>query len=113
MVYGTIKGSGSYPHKITIQSVTLADDSYGGSTETWAEFAVSWAGVKHTRGGEKNQAGQEAQTQIVVFELRDYIANVTNAMRVVFQSNNYEIERAYDPDGMKATLVLETKRDRA
>lgn len=49
---------GALDQRVTIQSVTEADDGYGGRTRTWADVATVWARVVPVSGRERTEAMQ-------------------------------------------------------
>jgi SPP1 family predicted phage head-tail adaptor len=80
---------------ITIQSKTMSTDSYGGQVETWADFAKVWANVWPLKGREL-VAAQAAQSETTVrFNIR-WIAGLTEAMRISYNSKLYDITGIID-----------------
>lgn len=53
---------------IVIERATVAEDNYGGETETWATYATRRARVRFGTAQEQRQAAQEGGTQTATFE---------------------------------------------
>jgi len=75
---------------ITIQQNTTAQDSAGEPIKTWATFATVWAEVVPVGGTEIFQAQQFGAETVVKFRIR-YRGDVTRAMRVNYDSDNFDI----------------------
>jgi len=83
--------SGTLRHHIQIQQKTTAQDSFGAPVETWAVFATVWAEIKPASSTDRaafNQATAPETTHKVNIR---YLAGVTSAMRVMFDSRVFEI----------------------
>lgn len=83
-------------HKITIQNATRADNAFGEPIDTWDTYAVRWAEIKAERGTETFTADQQLNQHTVKFTIRyDSVSkNITEDMRVSFNSKIYDIEAA-------------------
>lgn len=55
--------------RITIEARTVAEDGYGGETETWTVFARPWASVYYGSGAEQRDAAQQGGSQAASFEV--------------------------------------------
>lgn len=75
--------AGELRHSVVIESRTLAADSYGGRTETWATFATVWASVEPLSGSEQWRA-QQAQSSVSHKVTIRYLSGVDAKMRVKF-----------------------------
>lgn len=83
--------SGWLRHRITIQSKSVSQDSYGEPDETWSTYVNAWASVEPLRGREFMDGmaqGQEV-THRIRMRQRD---GVTPEMRVSFDSRVFQIE---------------------
>jgi len=76
--------------RITIQSVTRTQNSFGEMIETWATWATVWAQVNHKAGREKTEADAVRADADVEFLIR-YRSGLLPTMRIVYESNNYDI----------------------
>ncbi len=81
---------GHLDRRITVQQNTPAQDAAGQPVESWADLATVWAEVVPVGGTELFQARQFGAETVVKFRIR-YRGDVTRAMRVVYDSDNYDI----------------------
>jgi head-tail adaptor len=63
-------GAGSLREKFTIRRATLADDGYGGQTQTWADLLTAAASVQFMRGSETVIAARLQARQPAILTLR-------------------------------------------
>lgn len=77
--------------RIVIQSFSSSRDSYGQPVRTWSTFATVWAGVKLNVGKEIFASKDKVKERVVDFKIR-YRTDITNEMRILYNSNYYEIE---------------------
>lgn len=87
--------AGTLNRRIILQTVTLAADGYGGSTETWADTATVWARVEALAGDEAFQAMQMAASVSHRITIRK--RTVTAQQRVRYGTKTLVI-RAVRPD---------------
>ena len=83
--------AGRLRHRITIQQVAEAQDTYGEPIKTWSTFAQRWAAINQVTGKENFNASQFAPDATTRVELR-YLAGVTPKMRVKFGTRTFEIK---------------------
>jgi SPP1 family predicted phage head-tail adaptor len=78
--------------RITIQQATETRDDHAGVTHTWADVATVWARLDHpqTSNDEAQEAGKQTVHRRTEFTIR-YRSDVTEKMRVVYNSENYDI----------------------
>lgn len=84
---------GRLDRRITLLARTLARDSFGDATETFAPVATVWAQVIHDRGGElsrTNDAQRQAQA-VVTFRIR-WRVGLTSDMRIACEGNEYDVK---------------------
>ena len=81
---------GRLDRRITIQQNTPVQDSVGQPIESWADLATVWAEVIPVGGSEIFQARQVGAETVAKFRIR-YRGDVLRAMRVVYDSDNYDI----------------------
>lgn len=77
--------------RITIQEPVEVIDDYGQETRTWSTFATVWANVKLNIGKESFKTSEKVKERVVDFKFR-WRTDLTNEMRIVYNSNYYEIE---------------------
>ena len=92
--------AGKLNKRITIQQRTTTQDAIGQPVETWTTVATVWADVRGTNGlsfiKEAIKADADVSIARVSFRVR-YRTDITAGMRVVFNSENHDIE-AVMPD---------------
>ena len=77
--------------RLIIQEPAETRDDYGQEVLTWSTFATVWAGVKLNIGKESFQTSERVKERVVDFKVR-YRTNITANMRLLYDSNYYEIE---------------------
>lgn len=82
--------AGKLRHRITIQSKSAVQDSFGAETITWATFATVWGSVEPLTGREFLEAKQSQAEVSVRIRIRQ-LAGVLPEMRVVFGAHTYEV----------------------
>ena len=73
---------GDLNHKITIQSATLASDSMGGYTKTWATVDSVWSKKTQHRSNEAVQAMSNTGVSVYNYRIR-YRSDVTTSSRIL------------------------------
>jgi SPP1 family predicted phage head-tail adaptor len=77
--------------RLIIQEPAETRDDYGQEVLTWSTFATVWAGVKLNIGKESFQTSERVKERVVDFKVR-YRTDITANMRLLYDSNYYEIE---------------------
>ena len=83
-------------HKVTIQSATVALDTFGQPTETWTTWGTAWASITQLTasgisGGREARYAQQVNGEIThEFRMR-YRAGIVLAMRFSFDSRTFGI----------------------
>lgn len=78
--------------RITIQKSTETQDSYGAPVPTWQNYSSErWAEVIQESMAESFEGKRIIDQERVLFKTR-YVSGVTPKMRVVYNSNDYDIE---------------------
>ncbi len=96
--------AGDLDQSVTLQSRSVVTDATGQDTITWVDVATVKAQCQAVRGREFFAAAQVQQEQTVKVRIR-YRAGVTQTMRLVWQSVNYDITGVV-PVGRKEMLEL-------
>jgi SPP1 family predicted phage head-tail adaptor len=88
--------AGQLRSKITIQTATLATDSRGGQTRTWATTATVWGRIEPVTGSELFLQGieKERRTHRVTMRSRTLDPQLT---RLVHDSRTFEIVSIQNP----------------
>lgn len=83
---------GRLDRRITIQTPTETQDSYGEPVITWSDLTTVWASVtpSSSQTGEQFEADQVHAQRASVFRIR-FNRNVTEKHRIVYDSDNYDI----------------------
>ena len=81
---------GDLDRRITIQQNTPTQDGAGQPIASWADLATVWAEVVPVGGSETFQAKQTGAEAVAKFRIR-YRGDVLRKMRVVYDSDNYDI----------------------
>ncbi|HYI42680.1 MAG TPA: head-tail adaptor protein [Sphingomicrobium sp.] len=85
--------AGRRDRQITFERATVADDDYGGGSETWAAFATEWAQVSFGTGVERRTAAQEAASAPATFRVlaNGRTSDVTTRDRIMFDGSAWDI----------------------
>lgn len=98
--------AGLLRHRVTIQNLTTAQDSFGDIVETWSDFATVWAQVEDLSGREFFAAAQvnsEIKTRVRI----RYMEGIKPTMRILHGTRTLEIiSPPIDPDGKRRILEL-------
>lgn len=93
--------------KVTIQSATEANNSYGEPVKTWGNHAVNrWCEVVYETGLEAYDANRVRDEQPLTLRLR-YVAGIVPKMRAVFGGNNYDIISVKNLDMVNRFIEIE------
>lgn len=97
--------AGSLRHRVTIQSVSEAQNSIGESIETWGTFATVWARIDPLSGRQLLAANQLDEPVAARMKMR-YLSGVTGKMRIVHGSTTYNIRGAPMVSANKSEIEL-------
>jgi len=89
--------AGSLRHKITFQQLTVANDTWGHSAETWTDQVTTYAALWTLRGTERMESlklDNEITHKIRVRYKRD----LNPKMRIKFGERYFNILSMIDPD---------------
>jgi len=101
---------GILDRRVTLQSLSVTRDSFGGQVETWADVVTVWASVKPLRGDEVYDATGKIAQRAVEIKIR-YREDVTTLLRLQYEAANYDITDVSElgrRDGLK--LVCQQRR---
>ncbi len=82
--------SGQLRQRVTIQQKSVARDTYGGETVTWADVTTVWAAVEPIAGREYFSA-QQLQADVNHRIRIRYYSGVTTTMRVKLGTRYFDI----------------------
>jgi len=96
---------GRMRHRITIQEPIESKGAMGGTEKTWVKFHECWADIRELAGREQVIDAQLTSKLVATCFIR-YKANIDSSMRIVHDSNIYQIESVINKDGKKKMLEL-------
>lgn len=85
-----IPQAGRLDRRITIQEVTLVQDSFGQAIETWTDYQTCWANVKYPSTSERFQSAALHSARAAIFTIRN-IPDLDETMRIVYQDLYWKI----------------------
>lgn len=96
---------GELRHRVTVESVSIDQDSSGNDVKSYDTFASRWARIRTLRGRELIAAQAEyaeAECEIVV----RFVSGLNETMRINHNSTYYNILNADDVDRLGVWHVL-------
>lgn len=100
--------AGRLDRQITLQTLTVNRDDFGGQTQDWADLATVWAQATPWRGSEAVHADQVTALAEMRFQIR-WRDDFDEKARVVFEGVAYDIVRI-DEIGRRGGLFVWAKR---
>jgi SPP1 family predicted phage head-tail adaptor len=99
--------AGAKDRRIRLQALTQGKDTVGGNVRSWVDVAKLWAGVRHFSGDEARvtKYGGEQPTARSEF-LIWHRAGVSASMRVIYDSQVYNIRHVNDVRGQRQEMLL-------
>lgn len=92
--------AGRLRHRVTLQSATTTQNSYGEQVKAWVDVGTFWAAVEPISGKERFASGERIHERDVRIVMR-YIGTVTETHRILFQSRTYDIKAVVMKDSVK------------
>jgi len=83
--------SGRLDRRITIQSKSVAKDSYGQNITTWSTFLTVWSNPVQREGREQTADNNRTTMRPITFRTR-WNSTITNEMRIIWEGEYYKIE---------------------
>jgi SPP1 family predicted phage head-tail adaptor len=100
---------GKLRSRIIIEEKSIADNGFGGHTETWTTLATVWAKVEHLSGRELQMAQQISPDILYEITIR-YRSDVTTNYRINYRINYsgryFNIRDVKDLNNMHKWLYL-------
>lgn len=100
--------SGKLDRRITLSTLTITRDDYGGQVESWGTLATVWAAAVPWRGDEAVNADQVTALAEFRFQMR-YRDDFDKKARLTFEGDEYDIIRI-DEIGRREGLFVWAKR---
>jgi SPP1 family predicted phage head-tail adaptor len=100
---------GKLDRRIQIQSLSETRDSFGGNSPAWNTLYSVWASVTPLGGIEKDEADKTTATSPVTFSIR-YITGLREKMRIVYNSDIYNIISIGEPDRRRSLTITAQKK---
>jgi SPP1 family predicted phage head-tail adaptor len=82
---------GNLDRRIVIQTSTVSRDAYGEAIPTWSTLRTVWAWIRPVAVSEGEKSNKITASDTVRFVVR-YRSDYTEKMRIVYNSNTYEIK---------------------
>jgi len=89
--------AGSLRHKITFQQLTVANDTWGHSAETWTDQVTTYAAIWTLRGTERMES-MKLDNEITHKIRVRYKRDLNPKMRIKFGERYFNILSMVDPD---------------
>ena len=89
--------AGSLRHKITFQQLTVANDTWGHSAETWTDQVTTYAAIWTLRGTERMES-MKLDNEITHKIRVRYNRDLNPKMRIKFGERYFNILSMVDPD---------------
>ena len=89
--------AGSLRHKIIFQELTVANDTWGHSSETWTDQVTTYASIWTLRGTERME-GLKLDNEITHKIRIRYRTDLHPKMRIKFGTRYFNIISLIDPD---------------
>jgi len=101
---------GKRRHRIKLQNLTLTRNTTSGEMKkSWSSFSTDiWAGVEYLKGTEwfgGSRLPQELSRKHLIFTM-PYSTGLEPTMRVVYDSNNYDIVEIENPEERNKELKI-------
>lgn len=99
---------GRLDRKITIEERTPSANTTGEVEFTWSTYTTLWAEVMPVRGNDRFEQMRNTNTTVKRFKVR-YTSGLDESMRVVYNSQNYDILEIAELDREGLIITAERK----
>jgi len=102
--------SGRLRHRITIQSPTETQDTYGEPVPTWSTYLTAWASVEPIKGREYWES-QQINAEVTHKIIMRYRSGLNPKMRVSWGNRTFNIHsilNEYERDNKLTLMVTES-----
>lgn len=103
--YNPNNNSGSFRHRILLQTFTETENDMGDTIEDWKDFKTVWAMIKTLKGREYVSAAAVSNENTVRFVIR-YTTGINPDMRIIHRDRIFEIESVINDDELDKTLTI-------
>ena len=103
---------GRLDKRITIQTRTVATDTWNHEVITWTTRATTWASVRFNSGRETQEADQRVAIDRVTFTVR-HRTDIQLTDRIEYGGGYYDIQSIQEVGRDEAIRLITTKRDNA
>ena len=100
---------GTMRERIVFQQQSRTLDSMGGAVVTWSTVTTVWASVAEMSGAESFNTMQIQPETTATFTIR-YLSTITQAMRISYASNFYNIKEIINDDNRDKYLIIKAIR---
>lgn len=83
--------AGELRRRVTIQQRVTTQDTFGGQSQTWADFAAHVPAAIEPLSGRELMTAQSTQSEVSHRITIRYLPGVTAAMRIVYQGRYFNI----------------------
>ncbi len=98
---------GKLRHRVTIQSLAVTQDAFGGQTNTWSTFQASVPCSIEPLSGREYLTAAADQAQVTAKATIRYLSGVLPTMRIVTADSETYVIRAVLPDATaRRSIVL-------
>ena len=104
-------GAGQYVHRITVESYTVTQDSYGQDVRSYSDVGTFWCRVEQLRGAELYEARQRwAEADYKITMQRQSGITFTTLMRGTWNGKTLDIKSVDDPgDSPRPVVTMHAK----
>lgn len=97
--------SGELKNKLSIETLTITQDTRGTPVDTWTEFANVWGAIKPISGREyfDSQTENTETTHRVIIR---FLSGLTTKMRINHGGRLFDIESIINPKEQNRELIL-------
>lgn len=100
--------AGALDHRLTIQVLSVGQDSHGGVTSSWNDLATVWGQLVSLGGKERLVAAQTTAEEYFMFRIR-YLSGFDTKARIVWEGVAYDIQ-SIKRIGRRSGLEIMVKR---
>ena len=100
--------AGKLRHKVSLQSATVAKDSYGGESLSYSTYSTVWASIvqANEQGASENDDGNRTHSASVFDITIRYNSSITTGHYVLFGSRRFDINQINNMDANNVYQVL-------
>lgn len=100
---------GKLDRRIEIQTATDTRDAFGAGVPSYTTTYTVWASIVPAGGQEGTEGEKQTATGIVKFSIR-YISGLDEKMRILYDSEYYDIMSIDEPDRKRSLDITAKKK---